>query len=142
MTRRKKSVPPEERERSNPPNEPAHLNAHQQPPKERREEDEAERLEIEGQAALENCLILREPDLKQLEDGWIHCSLIHWLTLGQSIRVLTQESREDAKIQEIVHEILYWVNNEVAEERIVVKNIQEDFFDGQVNGFIDSLYGV
>lgn len=31
-----------------------------------------------------------------------------------------------------MHELLYWVNNEVADERIVVKNIQEDFYDGQV----------
>lgn len=64
LTRRKKSVPPEEREHSQPAaanNEPV--------PKERREEDEAEKLEREGQDALECCLILPQPDLKQLEDG-------------------------------------------------------------------------
>lgn len=28
--------------------------------------------------------------------------------------------------------LLHWVNDELASERIVVKNIQEDFYDGQV----------
>jgi parvin len=46
--------------------------------------------------------------------------------------VLTQESRDDPRINEIVRELLYWINVEVADERIVVKNIQEDFYDGQV----------
>lgn len=66
LTRRKKSVPPEEREHSQPP-----TNQPNEPPvnKERREEDEAEKLEREGQDALECCLILPQPDLKQLEDG-------------------------------------------------------------------------
>lgn len=127
MTRRKKSVPPEERDISHPQNDP-NLPPQQ---RERREEDEGERLEIEGQAALENCLILPPPDLKQLEDGMIIIIETYWI-LGQSIRVLTQESRNDPKINEIVHELLYWVNNEVADERIVVKSIQEDFYDGQV----------
>ncbi|KAI6171438.1 hypothetical protein M3Y97_01044600 [Aphelenchoides bicaudatus] len=115
LTRRKKSVPPEERESSQPPanqNEAA-------PTKERRDEDEAERLEKEGQDALESCLVLPTPDLKLLEDG-------------QSIRVLTEESKDDPKIKEICYELLYWINNEVAEERIVVKNIPEDFYDGHV----------
>lgn len=61
---------------------------------------------------------------------WTFIKLI--LHLGQSIRVLTQESRDDPKINEICQELLYWINNEVAEERIVVKNIPEDFYDGQV----------
>jgi len=115
LTRRKKSVPPEERERSQPPTS----GGPSEPSKEKREEDEAEQLEKIGQDALESCLVLYQPDLKLLEDGG-------------SIRVLTQESRDDPKINEIVHELLYWVNIEVADERIVVKNIQEDFYDGQV----------
>ncbi|KAI6192610.1 hypothetical protein M3Y99_01925000 [Aphelenchoides fujianensis] len=108
LTRRKKSVPPEDRD-APPPAEQ----------KERKEEDEAELLEKEGKEALDSCLVLRQPDLKLLEDG-------------QQIRVLTDESRDDPRINEIVNELLYWINDEMASERIVVKNIQEDFYDGQV----------
>ncbi|KAI6189014.1 hypothetical protein M3Y98_00416300 [Aphelenchoides besseyi] len=108
LTRRKKSVPPEDRDPQAAPEQ-----------KERKEEHEAEQLEKEGKEALESCLVLFQPDLKLLEDG-------------QQVRVLTAESRDDPKINEIVHELLYWVNDELASERIVVKNIQEDFYDGQV----------
>lgn len=66
LTRRKKSVPPEERDPSQPP--ASHPNE-TSVTKERREEDEAERLEREGQDALESCLVLPQPDLKNLEDG-------------------------------------------------------------------------
>lgn len=46
--------------------------------------------------------------------------------------MLTIESRDDLNVQEIIHLLLYWINNELANERIVVKNIQEDIYDGQV----------
>lgn len=100
LTRRKKSVPPEE--------------ATEKP-----EEDEAELIEKEGRDAIDSALVLHQPDLKTLEDG-------------QQIRTLTIESRDDPKVQEIIHNLLYWLNLELAEERIVVKNIQEDIYDGQV----------
>lgn len=35
-------------------------------------------------------------------------------------------------MQEIIHLLLYWINEELASERIVVKNIQEDIYDGQI----------
>lgn len=107
LTRRKKSVPPEERDVV-----PVES-------RERKDDDEAEKLEKDGRYALESCLVLPEPDLKLLEDG-------------QQVRVLTAESRDDPRICEIVYELLYWINDELASERIVVKNIQEDFYDGQV----------
>lgn len=51
---------------------------------------------------------------------------------GQQIRTLTIESRDDLKVQEIIYLLLYWINEELASERIVVKNIQEDIYDGQI----------
>lgn len=51
---------------------------------------------------------------------------------GQQIRTLTIESKDDPKVQEIIHLLLYWINEELASERIVVKNIQEDIYDGQI----------
>uniref|UniRef100_A0A914YYX6 Calponin-homology (CH) domain-containing protein n=2 Tax=Panagrolaimus TaxID=55784 RepID=A0A914YYX6_9BILA len=104
LTRKKKqgSVPPE--------------NPEEQP---KTEEEEIEIVEREGRDAIDNHLQIRQPDLKLLADG-------------QTIRILTQESRDDPKFREIVDLVLYWVNDELASERIVVNNLQEDFYDGQV----------
>uniref|UniRef100_A0AC34F4M5 Calponin-homology (CH) domain-containing protein n=1 Tax=Panagrolaimus sp. ES5 TaxID=591445 RepID=A0AC34F4M5_9BILA len=104
LTRKKKqgSVPPE--------------NPEEQP---KTEEEEVEIVEREGRDAIDNHLQIRQPDLKLLADG-------------QTIRILTQESRDDPKFREIVDLVLYWVNDELASERIVVNNLQEDFYDGQV----------
>jgi len=88
-------------------------------PDKEREDDEAEIVEKLGQEAIDSSLILPQPDLRNLEDG-------------QSIRTLTLESRDDPKVREIVQLLLYWINDELASERIVVRNIQEDIYDGQV----------
>ncbi|KAE9554322.1 hypothetical protein FO519_002493 [Halicephalobus sp. NKZ332] len=91
------------------------------PPEEKQkaEEAEIEQVETEGREAIDSHLRIRQPDLSVLEDGG-------------TIRVLTPESREDPHVREIVELLLYWINDELASERIVVKNIQEDFYDGQV----------
>lgn len=80
---------------------------------------EADNIEKEGREAIDSNLLLPQPDLKNLEDG-------------KQIRVLTIESRDDPNVQEIIYLLLYWINNELASERIVVKNIQEDIYDGQI----------
>uniref|UniRef100_A0AC34REM3 Calponin-homology (CH) domain-containing protein n=1 Tax=Panagrolaimus sp. JU765 TaxID=591449 RepID=A0AC34REM3_9BILA len=104
LTRKKKqsSVPPQSPEE-----------------RQRAEEEEIERIEKEGQEAIDSQLRIRQPDLALLEEG-------------QTIRVLTPESRDDPRVREVIELLLYWVNDELASERIVVKNIQEDFYDGQV----------
>uniref|UniRef100_A0A915NDR4 Calponin-homology (CH) domain-containing protein n=1 Tax=Meloidogyne javanica TaxID=6303 RepID=A0A915NDR4_MELJA len=51
---------------------------------------------------------------------------------SQSIRTLTIESRDDPKVKEIHYLLIYWLNEELAQDRIVVRNLQEDIFDGQV----------
>uniref|UniRef100_A0A914H222 Major facilitator superfamily (MFS) profile domain-containing protein n=1 Tax=Globodera rostochiensis TaxID=31243 RepID=A0A914H222_GLORO len=104
LTKRKKSVPPADASAEEP---------------ERKDEDEAELVEKLGKDAIDSCLILPQPDLRNLEDG-------------QSLRTLTIESRDDTKVQEICQLLLCWLNDELAEERIVVRNLQEDIYDGQV----------
>jgi parvin len=106
LTRKKKqgSVPPEN---NNPEDQ------------QKTEEEEIEIVDREGRDAIDNHLQIRQPELKLLADG-------------QTIRILTQESRDDPKFREIVELVLYWVNDELASERIVVNNLQEDFYDGQV----------
>ncbi|XP_013383794.1 beta-parvin-like [Lingula anatina] len=41
-------------------------------------------------------------------------------------------SREDAKVKELIMMLLDWINDELAEQRIIVKDIEEDIFDGQI----------
>ncbi|KAM5289057.1 beta-parvin [Ctenodactylus gundi] len=41
-------------------------------------------------------------------------------------------SREDPKFKELVKVLLAWVNDVLAEERIIVKQLEDDLYDGQV----------
>lgn len=46
--------------------------------------------------------------------------------------MLTAESREDPRVREIIQLLIHWLNDELAPQRIVVKHIQEDLYDGQI----------
>lgn len=35
-------------------------------------------------------------------------------------------------MQELLHILIDWINDELADQRIIVKNIEDDLFDGQV----------
>ncbi len=62
---------------------------------------------------------------------------------GEERRLLTAESREDPRIREIITLLIDWLNTELADQRIVVKDIQEDIFDGQVlQKLIEKLTGI
>ncbi|XP_075066366.1 beta-parvin isoform X1 [Mixophyes fleayi] len=41
-------------------------------------------------------------------------------------------SKEDPKFKELVKVLIDWINEVLVEERIIVKNLEEDFYDGQV----------
>uniref|UniRef100_A0A914KIP3 Calponin-homology (CH) domain-containing protein n=1 Tax=Meloidogyne incognita TaxID=6306 RepID=A0A914KIP3_MELIC len=109
----------------------------QSPPQEEilkeEKEDEVEQVEKLGKDAIDSCLILPQPDLRNLEDG-LEIELNKYVIKikGQSIRTLTIESRDDPKVKEIHYLLIYWLNEELAQDRIVVRNLQEDIFDGQV----------
>ncbi|MCP9266091.1 Paralyzed arrest at two-fold protein 6 [Dirofilaria immitis] len=51
---------------------------------------------------------------------------------GEEKRFLTMESRDDAHVQEVIQLLIHWLNYELAPQRIVVKHIQEDLYDGQI----------
>ncbi|MFT7812533.1 beta-parvin-like [Arapaima gigas] len=46
--------------------------------------------------------------------------------------LLDPSSRDDPKFKELQKRLIDWVNSELEEERIVVKNLEEDVYDGQV----------
>ncbi|PVD28362.1 hypothetical protein C0Q70_10949 [Pomacea canaliculata] len=41
-------------------------------------------------------------------------------------------SREDPKLKDLIKVLLDWINDELADHRIIVKDIEEDLFDGQI----------
>lgn len=56
-------------------------------------------------------------------------------------------SYEDPRLKELINVLIEWINDELAEQRIIVKDIEEDLYDGQVlqkllgkNSSLDLLY--
>ncbi|XP_067145096.1 beta-parvin isoform X2 [Centruroides vittatus] len=41
-------------------------------------------------------------------------------------------SYEDAKLKELMRVLIDWINDELADQRIIVKDIEEDLYDGQI----------
>lgn len=52
--------------------------------------------------------------------------------LGEQKRFLTVESRDDPQVQSVIQLLINWLNEELSSQRIVVKHIQEDLYDGQI----------
>uniref|UniRef100_A0AC35TZW6 Calponin-homology (CH) domain-containing protein n=1 Tax=Rhabditophanes sp. KR3021 TaxID=114890 RepID=A0AC35TZW6_9BILA len=75
-------------------------------------------LEKEGKEALDSpaFLLQREYDMDE----------------GEQRRFMTLDSKEDPRVKEIFELIKHWLNQELAEERIVVKSLTEDMYDGQI----------
>ncbi|MBN3301881.1 PARVB protein, partial [Amia calva] len=46
--------------------------------------------------------------------------------------MLDPTSRDDSKFKELLRVLIDWINNELEEERIIVKDLEEDVYDGQV----------
>ncbi|GAA6095580.1 beta-parvin isoform X2 [Tachysurus ichikawai] len=52
--------------------------------------------------------------------------------------MLDPTSRENPKFKELQKVLVDWINNELEEERIIVKDLEEDLYDGQV---LQKLFG-
>lgn len=48
------------------------------------------------------------------------------------------KSYSDPKLQELMNILIDWVNDVLADHRIIVKNLEQDLYDGQV---LQKLYG-
>lgn len=53
--------------------------------------------------------------------------------------MIEPKSLEDPKVLELVTILIDWINDELANQRIIVKNIAEDLYDGQV---LQKLLGI
>lgn len=46
--------------------------------------------------------------------------------------MIEPKSLDDAKLQDLISILIEWINDELAHQRIIVKDIVEDLYDGQV----------
>lgn len=46
--------------------------------------------------------------------------------------MIMTKSLEEPKVQELIYVLIEWINDELADHRIIVKDITEDLYDGQV----------
>lgn len=51
---------------------------------------------------------------------------------GEERSMIAPESRDDQKIKDVIALLMHWMNDELAEQRIIVKDVLEDVFDGLV----------
>ncbi|OZC09871.1 hypothetical protein X798_02977 [Onchocerca flexuosa] len=84
-------------------------------------ENEAIEVETEGAKAIDSTVIPVSATLQNI-----------MLEEGEEKRLLTMESRDDPRVQEVIQLLIHWLNYELAPQRIVVKHIQEDLYDGQI----------
>ncbi|XP_069619449.1 gamma-parvin isoform X2 [Ranitomeya imitator] len=52
--------------------------------------------------------------------------------IGEARKILQPTSENDAKLQELKTFLIDWINNELQQEHIVVKSLEEDLFDGLI----------
>ncbi|KAM3726446.1 Paralyzed arrest at two-fold protein [Dirofilaria immitis] len=84
-------------------------------------ENEAIEVVTEGAKAIDSAVIPISATLQNI-----------MIEEGEEKRFLTMESRDDAHVQEVIQLLIHWLNYELAPQRIVVKHIQEDLYDGQI----------
>lgn len=47
--------------------------------------------------------------------------------------IIQPQSFNDPLVKELLQVLMDWINDELADQRIIVKNVEEDLYDGQVN---------
>lgn len=65
-------------------------------------------------------------------------SLFNILEENEERTMVEPKSYSDPKLQELMNILIDWVNDLLADQRIIVKNLEQDLYDGQV---LQKLYG-
>jgi len=66
-----------------------------------------------------------------------------YLEEGEERYMVQKESMDDSKVQELCEHLIDWINDVLAERRVVVKRLEEDLNDGQVLAMlVQKLAGV
>ncbi|CAB4010794.1 Alpha-parvin [Paramuricea clavata] len=87
----------------------------------RKKTDEVNALETEGKNAIDTPLspAIIIPNSFKLEET-------------EERTMVEPASLEDPKVHELMNNLLEWINSELAEKRIVVRDLEEDLYDGQI----------
>ena len=54
--------------------------------------------------------------------------------------MIEPKSYENPRLKELIKILIDWINDELAPDRIIVKNIEEDMYDGMVLHKLIGLY--
>lgn len=84
---------------------------------------EVSELQEEGKNAIESPTSPTIPDIGP--EGY-------QLADNEERSMIEPTSRENPKLIELIKVLLDWINDELADHRIIVKDIEEDLFDGQI----------
>lgn len=58
-----------------------------------------------------------------------YCNL---LDENEERSILAPGEKNNPKLKELLKVLIEWINDELADQRIIVKDIEEDLYDGQV----------
>ncbi|CAH0385037.1 unnamed protein product [Bemisia tabaci] len=84
---------------------------------------EAQEIEEEGKLAIELPGSPTNPDLPPEE---------YDIGENEERSMVESKSYDDIKLRELIAVLIEWINDELADQRIIVKDIEEDLYDGQV----------
>ncbi|KAL3883026.1 hypothetical protein ACJMK2_029325, partial [Sinanodonta woodiana] len=84
---------------------------------------EAIELQEEGKNAIESPTSPTLPNVGP--EGYL-------LDENEERSMIEPQSRDDPKVKELIKMLLDWINDVLADERIIVKDVEEDLFDGQI----------
>lgn len=80
-------------------------------------------VQEEGKYAIDSPGYAANPDMPPEE---------YALDENEERSMIEPKSLEDSKLQELIFVLIEWINDELADQRIIVKDIVEDLYDGQV----------
>ncbi|XP_071445953.1 beta-parvin [Hetaerina americana] len=84
---------------------------------------EVQEVQEEGKHAIDSPGSPTAPDLPPEE---------YTLEENEERSMIEPKSYEDPKLKELISVLIEWINDELADQRIIVKDIEEDLYDGQV----------
>lgn len=99
----------------------------------------------EKEAAEANALLKEGRKAMQLEkgEGYKSTTDTYLMDVGDERHTVTPMSLKEKKIQALINVLMEWVNDVVSVRRIIVRDIVEDFYDGQViSEFVELLFEI
>ncbi|KAJ6666377.1 hypothetical protein lerEdw1_000650 [Lerista edwardsae] len=89
-------------------------------------------LQEEGKNAINAPMSPTTTDLHPEDTLLAKNSYYHLAEENEERTMIDPNSKEDAKFKELIKVLIDWINDVLVEERIIVKQLEEDVYDGQV----------